>query len=90
MKFSPYQVEGIHFFFLLFLLISKFSLFQNSPYKKEIEVTARENLSKRLKRTPSKSEIVVHTNDYLVARDTMLGITGLAILIIGVFLKNAF
>lgn len=87
LRFSPYEVEGIQFFFLAFLIILKLSFFQNSTYKKTIEPVAKSKLSKKLKRTPSKSEIVQIVNDYANSRDIVLAINGVLILLLGTFQK---
>ena len=86
-KFSPYQVDGMEYFILAFLLIAKFSYFQNSVYRKSIEDAAKSGLMKTLNRTPSKNEIVIRVNDYVNARDLMLGLTALCVMIIAVFAK---
>lgn len=85
LKFSPYHVDGVQYFFLVFLLILKFSFFNNQEYKKEIEDAAKSKLSKKIKRTPSKSEIVMEVNHYANARDAVIGFNALLIIFLGTF-----
>jgi hypothetical protein len=77
-------VPNIHYLFIILLFVFKILFFQDGPYRARMRNVAKDQLQKELKKNPSNTLIYQRLTDMINARDAMLILTGLIIVIIAI------
>lgn len=69
LKFFPWEIPQLHFFFLGILFVVRIVFFREDEYKKTLKPVAREALQKKIKRVPSDPEIIDYIEKKLRGRN---------------------
>ena len=87
-QFSPYQVEGVQYLFLVSLLGLKVIFLKDRSYKKKIKKRVKASLDRELGRPAPGSLLIKRLEDYENAQDLVLGISALSILVVCVIYQK--
>lgn len=81
------EIPYLPYFFLIFLFAIKMLAFQATSTSKVLVNLASKSLENELNRKPSKQMIINRAQTIHTGRDIALGICGLAVIFISIFLK---
>ena len=87
-KYSPYQIEGIQYLFLVILLGLKVIFLKDRSYKRKIRKKVKTSLDKELGRPSPGNLLVKRVEDYENAQDVVLGLTAISILFVCVYFNK--
>lgn len=85
LKFSPWEIPQIQYFFLGILFVVRIVFYREEEYKKNLKPAAKQELQKKIGRVPSDPETIDYVEKKVAGRNVAFFVVIVLTLIVSIF-----